>query len=121
MAELAPDHLPLPGDLDGDQIIERLAIHHRDLHAGPQPQRCDVPQPLRLALVNPVDLHRLTDRDVGERGTGELLNGAIGRRDRIAVGIDAGVSEWRVAIRSIIVSETACSSRSASSCTVSQE
>ena len=37
MPELPTDHLPLTADLDGDQIIERLAIYHRDLHSGPEP------------------------------------------------------------------------------------
>ena len=64
MTKLPPDHLSLAADVDGNQVIERLAINHRDLGARPQSQRCDVPQPLRLALMNPVDFHGFTYRDV---------------------------------------------------------
>ena len=38
MTQLSPDHLPLAADLDGDQIIERLPIHHGGAHPGPEPQ-----------------------------------------------------------------------------------
>ena len=78
MAKFPPNHLSLAADLDGNQIIERLAIDHRNLDAGPQSQRSDVPQAFRLALLNPVDLHGFTNRDVGKRGTGQLVNGSIG-------------------------------------------
>lgn len=78
MTKLPPDHLSLTADLDGYQIIERLAINHPDLDARSQSQRGDVPQPLRLALMNPPDLHGFTDRYVGNRGTGQLVNESIG-------------------------------------------
>jgi len=78
MTKLPPDHLSLAADLDGDQIIDRLAIHHSDPHAGPQSQRCDIPQPFGLALMNPVDLYGFTNRNVGKRGAGQLVDGPVG-------------------------------------------
>ena len=43
--------------------------------------------------MDPVDLHRFSYRDVGERGAGELLNGAVGGGNRVAMGIDVGMAQ----------------------------
>ena len=78
MAKFPPNHLSLAADLDGNQIIERLAIHHGDMDPGSQSQRSYVSQPIRLALMNPPDLHGVTNRNVGNGDAGQLVNGSIG-------------------------------------------
>ena len=87
--------MPLACRLDRDRAPERLAVTERDHHARHQAERSQVAQPLGLALVHPPDLDRLADVHVGERRTGELVNGSVGIGNRIAVRVDRGVSQGR--------------------------
>ena len=88
-------HVALARGLDRDRPAERLAVPHRDHDAGHEAELAEIPQPLGLALVDPPDLDRLADGDVGERRAGKLMDGAVGVGDGVAVGIDGRMAQRR--------------------------
>lgn len=61
MAELPADYMLVTPNVDSHQVIERLAVEDGHLHSRPEPERRYVAQPLRLALVHSLDLHRLAN------------------------------------------------------------
>ena len=79
--------------LEGDGAAERLAVQQGHHYTWPEPEGGEVAEPLGLALVDPVDLDRLADLEIGERGAGRLVDGAVGLVDRIPVGVGRWMSE----------------------------
>ena len=88
MRHLSRDGVALAGRLDRHGAAERLPVPDRDHDAGHKAELAEIPEALGLALVDAPDLDRLTDGDVRERRAHELMDGAVGIGDRVAVWID---------------------------------